>query len=207
MKISHDISRVEAFSDGVFAFAATLMVVNIDQSGSLFTLENNWINFIAFGVSFFVLVALWWLHYNYFRRTDNVDNWTIVLNVILLFMILFFVFPLKSLIQTVFQEFKITQDILASLFIQYSVGMLLIFLCLSLMYLRASQRVDDPQERKQLMYFASHFSIFVFVAIISIVLAFLQIGIRFGTPGFVFMLLGPLCYLHSVRFIKKHGVV
>ena len=34
--------------------------------------------------------------------------------------------------------------------------------------------------------------------------AHLGIGIRYGIPGFLYVLLGPLCYLHAARFQKKY---
>ena len=100
MKFPHNISRIEAFSDGVFAFAATLMVISLGTGESYYELKNNLLGFISFGVSFFVLVAIWMLHYNFFRRNNYVDTWIITLNTILLFVVLYFVFPLKSLTNT-----------------------------------------------------------------------------------------------------------
>ena len=62
MKFLHDNNRVEAFSDGVFAFAATLMVVSLDLNQSFLLMESKISSFISFGVSFFVLDMLWKVH-------------------------------------------------------------------------------------------------------------------------------------------------
>ncbi|NER10939.1 Protein of unknown function [Muriicola jejuensis] len=93
MKFPHNINRVEAFSDGVFAFAATLMVVNLDMNDGLQWFGAKASGLISFGVSFFVLVILWKIHYNFFRRTSYIDDWIIFYNAVLLFVVLYYVFP------------------------------------------------------------------------------------------------------------------
>lgn len=204
MKFLHNISRVEAFSDGVFAFAATLMVVSIGMDEALTLSGKTAMNFISFGVSFFVLVILWKIHYNYFRRNSYIDNWIIFLNSILLFVVLYYVFPLKSLINSWMGVQDITPDKLASLFILYGIGFAMIFLCYSLMYLRAFKKSKTIDNSLDLLFYAHHFSIYTLVAFASIILGILKVGINFGAPGFFYGLLGPLCYFHATWFQKKY---
>ena len=204
MKFPHNISRVEAFSDAVFAFAATLMVVNFDMSADFESIgKADATSFLSFAVSFFVLVGLWWVHYNFFRRTNYMDNWILALNAVLLFVVLYYVFPLKSLVQSFMGEGITTQNSLASLFILYGIGFLLIFLCFSLMYRRAFKKSKSSKGSIELYFYFRHFLIFVLVGTISVTLASLKIGIRFGLPGFIYALLGPLCAFHSYLFFKK----
>jgi len=203
MKFSHNTGRVEAFSDAVFAFAATLMVVSFGTDEDFLLITAKTTSFISFGVSFFVLVMLWKVHYNFFRRTDYIDNWIITLNTVLLFVVLYYVFPLKSLISSWLGETKITLDGLASLFKLYSLGFLLIFLCFTLMYYRAYKKSKQIENSIDLLFYTRYFGIFVGVALISILLAFFNFGIKFAVPGFVYFVLGPLCYLHAIWFNKK----
>ena len=141
MKLPHNIGRVEALSDGVFAFAATLMVVSLDLNESWLDMADKGLNLITFAVSFFVLIGLWTVHYNYFRRSEGyVDYVIIAFNSLLLFVILYYVFPLKSLINSWLGKERITMEGLADLFQWYSLGFLLIFLCFSLMYRRAYKK-------------------------------------------------------------------
>ncbi len=205
MKLPHNISRVEAFSDAVFAFAATLLVVSVGSENDNSILQIDWSVFLSFGVSFFVLVALWYVHYNFFRRTDYMDNWIIALNAILLFVVLYFVFPLKSLINTWLGNQSMSVESFSSLFQLYSLGFFLIFLCISLMYLRAYKKVEKPESTK-LLFYARHFAIYVLVSLISIVLAKSKVGLKFGVPGVIYALLGPLCYYHGVSFKKKYNL-
>ncbi|WP_297766200.1 TMEM175 family protein [uncultured Muriicola sp.] len=204
MKFLHNNNRVEAFSDGVFAFAATLMVVTLDMDASLWLTGAKATNFISFGASFFVLVMLWKIHYNFFRRNSYIDNWIIALNSVLLFVVLYYVFPLKSLINSWMGLQAITRDGLASLFVMYGFGFALIFLCYALMYYRAFRKTRSIQSSIDLLFYAHHFSLYVLVAIMSIILGVLKVGINFGAPGFFYGLLGPLCYLHAVWFDKKY---
>ena len=207
MKLPHNISRLEAFSDGVFAFAATLMVVNFDVGQNLRFEKATIVGFGSFAISFFVLVSLWWVHYNYFRRTKYMDNWIIVLNAILLFVALYYVFPLKTMVQSWAGEGGVNsiQD-LSNLFILYGLGFLLIFTCYALMYYRAYRKSKSSNNSLKLIYFTRHFAIFALVAALSITISFLKIGMPFGFPGWVYGLIGPLCFWHSNSFRKKYQV-
>ena len=204
MKWSHNRGRIEAFSDGVFAFAATLMVVNFDMDSNLTLTKSTGTGFLSFFVTFFVLVALWWVHYNFFRRTNYVDNWIIALNAILLFVVLYYVFPLKNLVISGMGEGVKTREGLASLFAMYGIGFLLIFLCLSLMYYRAFRKSHKVEKSLYLFFYARHFAIFVVVATISVLLAYFEVAVDFGFPGAFYVALGPLCYWHSRHFFKKY---
>ena len=203
MKFPHNSNRLEAFSDGVFAFAATLMVVSLDLNQSFANLTSNISSLVTFGVSFFVLAALWVVHYNYFRRSGYVDNWIITFNTVLLFVILYYVFPMKSLIRTWMGQEEINMQGLADLFQWYSLGFMLIFLCYALMYYRAYRKTRSLSNSIVLYFYARHFSIYVLVGLISVALSALKIGITYGFPGFIYVLLGPFCYAHSQWFEKK----
>ncbi|MDT0607153.1 TMEM175 family protein [Croceitalea rosinachiae] len=205
MKFPHNISRIEAFSDAVFAFAATLLVVSVGSEVDTSVLNIDWMVFLSFGVSFFVLVALWSLHYNFFRRTDYIDNWIIAINAILLFVVLYYVFPLKSLINSWTGGLALNSDDFSSLFQLYSLGFVLIFLCLTLMYFRAYTKTKKLENSIILLFYVRHFSIYVFVSLLSILIAKLKVGLNFALPGIIYALLGPLCYIHGVHFEKKYN--
>ena len=132
------------------------------------------------------------------------DYVIITFNSLLLFVILYYVFPLKSLINSWLGKERITMEGLADLFQWYSLGFLLIFLCFSLMYRRAYKKSKSLSQSVNLLFYSLHFAIYVVVAALSIVVAHLEIGIRYGIPGFLYALLGPLCYLHAARFQKKY---
>lgn len=204
MKLPHNISRIEAFSDGVFAFAATLLFVSVGNEQSSSVLKIDWKDFIGFGVSFFVLVGLWSVHYNFFRRTNYMDNWIIALNSVLLFVVLYYIFPLKSLLDTWFNGQGISLESFSSLFQLYSLGFLLIFGCISLMYLRAYKKTKSVNRGIELLFYTRHFGIYVMVAVLSMAIAKLKLGLVFALPGLIYSLLGPFCYWHSKHFFKRY---
>lgn len=206
MIFSHSKNRLESVSDAVFAFAATLMVVNISANSNLTSFTNELPNFISFAVSFFVMMAIWKVHYNFFRRTDYIDNWIIALNMILLFTVLFYIFPIRSLLNTGMGRKLISLDLLSNIFQMYSIGFTLIFVSFHLLYLRAFKKDRAHGKNLKLLFYARHFFIFIIVGILSFILAKFQLGLKYGIPGFIYMLLGPLSYIHSKKFHKKHNL-
>ncbi|MEM1358948.1 MAG: hypothetical protein AAGF89_12155, partial [Bacteroidota bacterium] len=145
---------------------------------------------------FFALVMIWQTHYNFFRRTDYVDVWVIVLNMLMLFLVLFYVYPLKFLANLAFGKGSIRSGVeMGELFVLYSLGFGAIFLCLSLLYLYAGRKQGGYVP--ELNFWGRHFLIFVAIAMLSVLLAYLGIGLRWGLPGFVYMLLGPACGAHG----------
>ena len=84
----HDVTRVEAFSDGVFAIAITLLVLNIHipttedvaKSGLAAALLDQWPVYLAYLSSFITILVMWMGHHNLFRYIVRVDYTFLVLN-------------------------------------------------------------------------------------------------------------------------------
>lgn len=92
-----EVSRLEGFSDGVFAVTTTLLIVS--QSVPT-TFHELWVvvrDLPVFLVCFAALILAWRYHYLFFRRYGLEDLLTSVLNAALLFLIIFYAFPLKFL--------------------------------------------------------------------------------------------------------------
>jgi uncharacterized membrane protein len=92
---SHEISRIEGLSDAVFAFAVTLLVVSLEVPKTFTELAVTMRGFAAFAVSFALLFIVWFNQYKFFRRYGLKDTLTVCLNGALLFVVLFYVYPLK----------------------------------------------------------------------------------------------------------------
>src|SRR5271167_2798365 len=99
-----EITRLEGFSDAVFAFAVTLLVVSLEVPKTFTELLAAMRGFAAFAVCFALLADVWYNHYRFFRRYGLQDPWTVFLNCVLLFFVLFYVYPLKFLFSTVFNN-------------------------------------------------------------------------------------------------------
>ena len=90
-----EVSRLEGFSDAVFGFALTLLVVSLEVPKSFDQMWRAMRGLGAFAFSFALLLTVWEKHYRFFRRFGLQDGATIVLNSCLLFVVLFYVYPLK----------------------------------------------------------------------------------------------------------------
>ncbi|CAN5342128.1 TMEM175 family protein [soil metagenome] len=90
--------RVEAFSDGVFAIAITLLIlaVGIEHApeGDLSEeLLHLWPAYLAYAFSFLTIGIMWINHHSLFRHFGRADRILLLLNILLLMMIAFVPFP------------------------------------------------------------------------------------------------------------------
>jgi hypothetical protein len=91
------VSRVEGFSDTVFGFAITLLVISTGvpkTSTELMDMRHSVLPFIA---SFYALFAIWRAQFEFFRRFGLEDRRTVSLTGVLLLVVLLAVYPLKFL--------------------------------------------------------------------------------------------------------------
>jgi hypothetical protein len=206
MKKHHEITRVEALSDAVFAFAATLLVVSLEVPRTYPELVANLRGFVAFGLTFGMLMLIWTAHNGFFRRYGIQDGRTVVLNSVLLFVVLFYVYPLKFLFTVFVNQFLGGEAAarigsvgeLTSLMMIYGLGFVAVFGCFTLLYAHAwSRRAElglDATGQNEALVWMRHYLIFVAVGLLSVALAAAGAGIRYGLPGFIYCLLGPLCW-------------
>ena len=91
-------TRMEFFSDGVIAIAATLLVVEISvplvgEGELLAALRHDWPSYAAYAVSFGVIGVHWVNHHATMSRIAHVDRTLLFLNLLLLGCIAFIPFP------------------------------------------------------------------------------------------------------------------
>ncbi|HSB74338.1 MAG TPA: TMEM175 family protein [Terriglobales bacterium] len=97
--------RVEAFSDGVFAIAMTLLVLNIkvpivQEPGTLGSLlRHQWPSYVAFVISFAFIGIMWVNHHRLFGHIRRIDQNLLVLNGLLLMGVTAVPFPTAVLSQ------------------------------------------------------------------------------------------------------------
>lgn len=99
--------RFEAFSDGVFAFAITLLILGIvlpefknpppSEVELTHALLHLWPNLLAYGLSFAAIGLMWHGHQALFRLVARVDRTTIFLNLVLLGVTVFIPFATSTL--------------------------------------------------------------------------------------------------------------
>jgi uncharacterized membrane protein len=95
-----DTARLEAFSDGVFAIAITLLVLEITVPASAFDdlwrgIADQWPSYLAYATSFWTIGGLWVVHHGIFRRLRQADLTVLRLNLLLLMVVSFLPFPTR----------------------------------------------------------------------------------------------------------------
>jgi uncharacterized membrane protein len=91
--------RLEAFSDGVFAVAATLLVLNLNvgTGGLAHALAKEWPHYATYVVSFLTIGIIWLNHHAQFHRIDHPDRTLMVINLFLLMFVTLIPFPTELL--------------------------------------------------------------------------------------------------------------
>jgi uncharacterized membrane protein len=89
--------RVEAFSDGVFAIAATLLVLDVRVTGTHLgaELRHIWPSYAAYAVSFVTIGIMWVNHHTVMEQVGRCDRRFLMLTVFLLMFIAFVPFPTR----------------------------------------------------------------------------------------------------------------
>lgn len=201
-------TRVEALTDMVFAFSLTLLVVSNAPPGSFDELVTQLWGFPGFAAGFAMLLVLWHAHYIFFRRYALQDTWTTVLNAALLFLIVFFVYPLKYL-ATMLSAFmrsvaegspeapmSLADARLALIYV--SLGYAAVFLMFALLYGRAMSKADqldlNARERALTRFGVAEQSVHVLIGVLVALLAAILPEQWAPLSGFFYFLIGPAMF-------------
>ncbi len=199
-----DISRIEGFSDAVFGFAITLLVVSLEVPTRFSDLVAVFKGLPAFGITFAMLLLVWHEHHSFFQRYGLRDGPTIWLNGALLFVVMVYIYPLKflfSLIAGPQGSFAagtappIAAHELVTLMVIYGIGFASIFALLAVMYWRAARLAPSlglsAPARREAYVGVGHSLVYVAVAFVSIAIV-LVVGV-YGAfwGGIAYGLIGP----------------
>ena len=202
---SHEPSRLETFSDAVFAFAVTLIIVSLEVPKSFDDLAETLKGTGSFAVCFTLLFLIWNNQNLFFRYFGLKDAWTATLNGALLFVVLVYVYPLKFLFNVAFLgnqyhengtiKAMITDHDVPTLFLIYGLGYMAINLLFYFMY-RWAIKHSTEIGLNEIEVFESKtirdiFLICSFIGVGSILIAYL-VPIQFvGFAGFFYTVIGP----------------
>src|SRR5215472_90891 len=203
-----EITRLEGFTDAVFAFAVTLLVVSLEVPRTFAELVTAMKGFAAFAICFAILVQFWYFHYKFSRRYGLQTVYTIFLTAALIFVVLFYVYPLKFLfIMSVgalsggltvprdqLGQMIHTYHELSQLWLIYSAGVIAVYLIFMLLYRyaytkRHELKLDEYETtvtRNAIIHFSGYICIGVLVAIAALILPHQYVGYA----GFLFCLNG-----------------
>lgn len=145
-----EVSRLEGFSDAVFGFALTLLVVSMEVPRTFDQLVHAMKGFFGFAFCFAMLLVVWEKHYRFFRRFALQDGWTMILNGLVLFVVVFYVYPLKFLSTVMFAglvdepgEAAMRTGDVPLLLAVYGCGFATIFVLYAALYLYAYRRRSE----------------------------------------------------------------
>ena len=126
-----DRTRLEAFSDGVFAVAITLLALNIAVAGpghgkSLADqLGSHWPAFVAYLISFFTIGIIWVNHHALLRSVKAVDRTLLFLNLVLLLFVVLIPFSTATAAEYLTKDnwdANVAVAVYAGVFVGMSVG-------------------------------------------------------------------------------------
>ena len=149
-----DVTRVENFSDIVFALSLTLIVASSVPT-TFDNLVSLWREAIAVAMCFALVLLIWSKHHAFHRRYGLDDGPTVLLNAIVLFLIMIFAYPLKFLALFLVNFFtgyyQSGPDVAAVLpldqvqwfIVIYAMGYAAVFGVFALLYAHALKRADD----------------------------------------------------------------
>jgi uncharacterized membrane protein len=198
-----EVTRLEGFTDAVFAFAVTLLVVSLEVPKTFPELLVAIHGFFAFGICFALLANVWYQHYRFFRRYGLENPWAVFLNCVLLFFVLFYVYPLKFLFTTVFGSAEISVSETRVLFTIWSLGYAAVFAVFSLLYLhawrlRAQLALTSLEAMRTQVTLLDHVAM-VFISLLSTALACTVSDEYVGVAGYVY-------FLVPVYFAVAHSI-
>lgn len=210
-----EISRVEGFTDAVFAFAVTLLVVALEVPHTFEGLLDVVRGFPAFVICFAILMTFWNGHFRYHRRYGLEDIFTRVMTMAILVLVLFFVYPLKFLFTMVTVNlFQLglhdaphieTHAQGETLYLIYGLGFAGVWSLYAILYgyaLRKREQLQlTPAELLLTRASLGEYLVQIGVCMLSVVLA--KTTANNALPGLIYFLIGPLMGLNGWYFGRQ----
>lgn len=185
--MSDNSARLDAFTDAAFAFAVTLLVIGgASQQSNLETLFQSIGEIPSFAVGFAIISMFWWGHVRWRNFRGPIDNWrTIFLTLILIFLTLIYVQPLRAMASAM--AFYFTgqgagfKGDLSSLFTVYGIGFVAMSLAMAALYREAAATHAPGKSRAEAFGNVGIWLILAVTGSASIALSFTYLGIWAAT--------------------------
>ena len=213
-----EVSRVEALSDGVIAFAITLLVVSLEVPRTFDELLVTMRGFLAFAITFAMLFHVWHTQYRFFRRYGLNDNFTIWLTALLLFVVLFYVYPLKFVWTLIVNGFLglgtsvrtaagqaaepvVRGEQIPSMLLVYGLGFAAVFAIFALLYMHAYRKrgelnLNELESYDTRSWFQEN-ALMSLVGLFSVAIALTRNPRWMFLSGMSYWLIAPVLFVHG----------
>jgi uncharacterized membrane protein len=205
----NETSRVETFSDGVFAIAITLLIIEIKvptgtelNNGLFQALLNKWPNYLAFFIGFFTVLVCWINHHHAFLHIKKCTQGFCLVNAVVLFVVGFVPYPTAVLAEfigknesrTAVQLFGVTY-ILMALSYRFLWG-----------YAKRYHLTDPDVSDKYKKAVLRMYDIGVVHTIITFIISFWSVPISLVLYVFLFsMFLFPIWYVNLIMKFQNRN--
>ncbi len=203
-------SRLETLTDAIFGFSITLLIISSEVPNTYIELQASMYSFIGFMFCTILIMTFWNSHKIYFTRYGLQDIKTYFLNTILVFVLLFYIYPLKYLfsqlgtaiyvnsklsygdtsqgIQLAIQNLKdsnLDADQWSDIMFRFSLGLFIIYLVFALLHLNAFNKKKELKLNRKEIYIVKT-SIQEYFIFLVITAATIFIALIFGNNGFIY---------------------
>ena len=223
-----DQTRIETFSDAVFAVAFTLVVLSSAVPETFEHLRKSVHDIIPSFICIVLIVVIWYQHYVFFLRYGLQNTKTVTVNTFLLFLVLIYIYPLKFLARFLVELYsglifgmpdnfmdgfggEMNSDNMTLLMTAYGAGATLIFMAMAWLYRHAYKRREEL-ELNEYEAFATKVSLWQnllmsSIPFISTVVAFFHPfgygAVNFGIAGFIYMLYPPVMMTFGFKVKRR----
>ena len=222
-----EMTRIETFTDAAFAFAITLLIIALggEDVASIGDLKTAMIFIPGFAVATALIMVFWHGHHVWSRRFGLDDGATILLSILLVFVVMVYILPLRTMtagmvlwvLTLMGIEPTANRDIIGSsaevnqMFVIYGIGFAALSGVMVLLNLHAWRRREQLQlnaiERHETKGEIGAWLIVACVGLLSVLVALLGPKPELGVPGWVYMLLPIAMPIYGIRSNRRRDAM
>ena len=226
-------SRIETLTDTIFGFSITLLVISSEVPSTYVELQASMYSFAGFIFCTLLLLSIWNNHKVFYLRYGLQDGRTGILNFLLLFVLLFYIYPLKYLFSYLgtalyatiklslgdnseglklalakLQESGLNLDQWSDIMVRFGFGLFLIYTIFMLMHMNAGKRKKELGLNRKEMYITKTsvqaFLLLILVTVLSMIIVLIFGGSGAEYAGFAYLLIPILLPLHKWIRTKRY---